>query len=93
MKGLVGFPSLHVVLALLVAWSVRQINFWRWIYLAINAVVVIATPIQGGHHLIDVIAGFPVAALAIIAADHMCRLSARTARARWLESEIIEEFP
>ena len=93
MKGLVGFPSYHVVLALLVAWSVWRIAYWRWPLLVLNAVVVIATPIQGGHHWIDVIAGFPVAVLVAVAADHVCRISARTARARWLESDIASEFP
>ena len=82
MKGLVGFPSYHVVLALLVSWSMRRIKFWRWVLLALNIVVVIATPIQGGHHWIDVFAGFPVAALVVLAADYVCRIFARSARAR-----------
>ena len=49
----------------------------RWIVLAVDAVVLIATPIQGGHHVIDVIAGFFVAALAIRATDAAARFARR----------------
>jgi len=31
--------------------------------------VLISTPVQGGHHLVDVLAAFPVAALAIYLAS------------------------
>ncbi len=64
-KGLIGFPSYHGTLALLVAWYARDLKVIRWFAFGINAVVIVATPIQGGHHVIDVLAGFVVAALAI----------------------------
>ena len=64
-KGLIGFPSYHAVLALLVAWHLRDVKFLRWPALALNLAVIAATPIQGGHHLMDVLASFPVAVLAI----------------------------
>jgi hypothetical protein len=64
-KGLIGFPSYHGTLALLVAWYARDLKVIRWFALGLNAVVIAATPIQGGHHVIDVLAGFVVAALAI----------------------------
>jgi len=68
-RGLIAFPSYHGVLALIVtfyAWSVRWL---RWPALLTNAVVLICTPIQGGHHLVDVLASFPVAALSIFIAS------------------------
>lgn len=64
-KGLIGFPSYHAVLALLVVWYAREIPVLRWGALALNTVVLVATPIQGGHHVVDVLAGFAVAAAAI----------------------------
>jgi len=64
-KGLIGFPSYHGTLALLVAWYARDLKVIRWFALGINAVVIAATPIQGGHHLVDVLAGFGGAALAV----------------------------
>ena len=75
-QGLIGFPSYHAVLALLVVWYARPLPVIRWLTLAINAVVLLATPIQGGHHVVDVLAGFAVAALAIWFADSMLRLAA-----------------
>ena len=50
---------------MLVVWYARELPVVRWFALALNAVVLIATPIQGGHHVVDVLAGFGVAALAI----------------------------
>jgi membrane-associated phospholipid phosphatase len=41
--------------------------------LALNIVVLVATPIQGGHHVVDVLAGFAVAAIAVIFADNLTR--------------------
>jgi hypothetical protein len=64
-KGLIGFPSYHAVLALLVVAYTREIAVLRWAALILNLIVLIATPLQGGHHLIDVLAAFPVTALAI----------------------------
>jgi hypothetical protein len=63
-KGLIGFPSYHAVMALLVAWHARELPYLRWGMAALNAVVIVATPIQGGHHVVDVLAGFVVAAAA-----------------------------
>jgi hypothetical protein len=68
-KGLIGFPSYHAVLALLVAWHARKLPFLRWPAILLNGAVLLATPVQGGHHLLDVLAGFPVAALALFIAE------------------------
>lgn len=64
-KGLIGFPSYHAVLAILVMWFARNIRYLRWPALALNIAVLLSTPVQGGHHLIDVLAAFPIAACAI----------------------------
>lgn len=60
-KGLVGFPSFHGALAMLVAWYGRDVPYLRWPVLAVNALVVVATPIQGGHHVVDLAGGLVVA--------------------------------
>jgi hypothetical protein len=69
LRGVVGFPSFHTVQALVLIWYARKLPFLRWIALALNIAVVIATPIHGGHHLIDVFGGIFVALAAIAAAD------------------------
>lgn len=72
-KGLIGFPSYHAVLALLVSWYLRDAKFLRWPILALNLGVILATPVQGGHHFIDVFASFPVAAMAIFVTHRMAK--------------------
>ena len=64
-KGLIGFPSYHAAMALLVIWYLRDVKFLRWPVAALNLAVLIATPVQGGHHAVDVLAAFPVAAFSI----------------------------
>jgi hypothetical protein len=71
--SLIGFPSYHGVLALLVIWYARGMPRLFWPLLVINALILISTPIQGGHHLVDVLASFPVAALSIFAAARLAK--------------------
>ncbi len=76
-KGLIGFPSFHAVMALFVAWHARELAIVRWFALGLNAVVLVATPIEGGHHVVDVLAGFAVAVLAVLFANRVIRSAAR----------------
>jgi hypothetical protein len=80
MKGLIGFPSYHAVLALLLIWYFRQLPWLRWLILAINLTVLVATPIEGGHHLVDVLAAVPVTLLSIAFAGWIQALAARGSR-------------
>ena len=61
--SLIGFPSYHCALALILTWYALAIPRLFWPLLVVNAVVLLSTPVQGGHHLMDVLAAFPVAAL------------------------------
>ena len=72
-KGLIGFPSFHAVMAMFVVWYARELSYVRWFALALNIAVLVATPIQGGHHVVDVLAGFGVAAVGVIFADALTR--------------------
>lgn len=76
-KGLVGFPSFHGALAMLVAWYAKDVKALRGPVLALNAVVLIATPIQGGHHVVDLLGGLAVACAAIAATDRISALAPR----------------
>jgi hypothetical protein len=49
-------------------WHARDIRWLRWPALVLNIAVLIATPIQGGHHMMDVLGAIPVAALALFVA-------------------------
>ena len=66
--SLIGFPSYHCILALVVCWSARSLKRLCWPLWVANALVIVSTPIQGGHHLADVLAAFPVAAAVLFIA-------------------------
>ncbi|HKQ46162.1 MAG TPA: phosphatase PAP2 family protein [Rhizomicrobium sp.] len=72
-RGLIGFPSYHGVLALIVAWYGWHLRWLRWPLVLLNAAVIVCTPIQGGHHMVDLLGSFPVAALAIFLATRCAR--------------------
>ena len=67
-RGLIGFPSYHAALAFLVAWYAWPLRLLRWPAIVLNIVVLAATPVQGGHHLVDVLGAVPVTAFALFAA-------------------------
>jgi hypothetical protein len=68
-KGLIGFPSYHAVLALLVMFYGWKIFWLRWPVVVFNLAVLAATPIQGGHHLVDVLGGIAVTVLTLYAVN------------------------
>ncbi len=56
LAGLVTFPSFHTIMALAMTWAVRNtVVFWP--FAAINLVLLIGTPVFGGHYLSDMLAG------------------------------------
>ncbi len=62
-EGIVTFPSYHAALGVVLlaaAWANRWL---RWPFLVLNVLLIAATPIDGGHYFVDVIAGGGVAAL------------------------------
>ncbi|GGH25565.1 hypothetical protein GCM10007036_32780 [Alsobacter metallidurans] len=63
--GILTFPSFHAVLAVLFAWSGWRIPGLRWGFAALNGGMLAATPLHGGHYLVDVLAGGSIAVVAI----------------------------
>ncbi|WP_077374575.1 phosphatase PAP2 family protein [Mesorhizobium prunaredense] len=64
-QPLVTFPSFHSSIGVLVAYSVRWWRFVFWPVVLLEAVMIVSTIPEGGHHLIDLIAGIVVAAVSI----------------------------
>jgi hypothetical protein len=65
--GIITFPSYHAALGVIFGaafWSVPRL---RWPALVLNAVLLAATPIDGGHYFVDVLAGVAVAAISLAA--------------------------
>lgn len=65
--GLVTFPSFHTALGLAVVYAARTIRPLFVVLAMVNAAMIVATLPEGGHHLIDVIAGVIIGILSIIA--------------------------
>jgi hypothetical protein len=67
-QGIVTFPSLHAALALILTVGLWPIPVLRWIGAAINTLMLVSIPVDGGHYFIDVPAGLAIAVLALMAA-------------------------
>lgn len=64
-EGLVTFPSFHTCLAILTTYAFRDNRLLFIVFAVLNAMVIVATLSEGGHHLIDLFGGACVAAFAI----------------------------
>lgn len=73
-EGIITFPSLHAALAVILIAALWPLPAFRWIGLAINTVMLVSIPIDGGHYFIDIFAGLVIAVLSLYAAR---RLTAR----------------
>jgi hypothetical protein len=67
-EGIITFPSVHAALAVLVIAALWPIPALRYVAIAINLLMLVATPIHGSHYFVDVIAGGALAVLSLIAA-------------------------
>jgi hypothetical protein len=74
LKGVVTFPSFHAAMAVLCSWGLWPLRWMRPFNLAVNGAMLVATPIGGGHYLVDVLAGVMVAIGAIFAARYGAKL-------------------
>jgi hypothetical protein len=63
--GIVQFPSFHAAMALILIYTCRGIWFLFPISLLLNMMMIASTPVHGGHHFMDVLAGLAVVPLAI----------------------------
>ena len=66
MQGLISIPSLHTALAVILAYAVRSTRLLGP-FLVLDTLMILSTPITGGHYLVDVVAGAALAALLIFA--------------------------
>jgi hypothetical protein len=55
--GLISFPSYHVALSMIVAWSLRGVRFAFPVGVIFAVGTVASAPIFGGHYFVDLIAG------------------------------------
>ena len=65
--GIVTFPSFHAASAVLYVWALWPAKLFRPLILPANGFMLAATPINGGHYFVDLIAGIVIAVFAIVA--------------------------
>ncbi|MGJ4939193.1 phosphatase PAP2 family protein [Bradyrhizobium sp. HKCCYLS1011] len=87
--GVITFPSFHAASAILYAWALWPWRWFRPFNITINGTMLTATPIGGGHFLVDMLAGIIVAILAIC----LTRIAASTLSFRTKSCEPSEVSP
>lgn len=80
--GLIAFPSFHTASAILFVWAAWPIRWLRGPMLATNLLMLAATPIEGGHYLIDLAGGAVVAVLGILSLRLLAPAGAASNRPR-----------
>jgi PAP2 superfamily len=80
LAGIVTFPSFHAASAALYAWAFWPVRWMRPIAVLANAAMLASTPIDGGHYVIDLIAGIAIAVLAIFATGKLAKMVVRQER-------------
>ncbi|MGO4333043.1 phosphatase PAP2 family protein [Cupriavidus sp. 2TAF22] len=74
-QGLVSMPSFHTVMGLVFIRAMWWSRLARFAVLPFNVVMILSTPSQGGHYLVDVLAGVAVwaATFLLVRALHQAR--------------------
>jgi membrane-associated phospholipid phosphatase len=75
-EGIITFPSLHAALAVILMAAFWPVPIARWVSAVVNSLMLAATPIDGSHYLVDVLAGIAIAVVCLRAAH---KLVSRTA--------------
>ncbi|WP_181700819.1 phosphatase PAP2 family protein [Chthonobacter albigriseus] len=76
-EGLICMPSLHAASAVLLMRAGLVLPVLRWPFVAINALMLFSTVIEGSHYLADVLAGVALAFAAERAARAIAKAAAR----------------
>ena len=79
-EGIVVCPSFHTVLAILFVWAVWPVRVVRWAVAGLDAGMLAATPLSGGHYFVDLVAGGAVTLLSLWAAGWLVDRGHRMSR-------------
>jgi PAP2 superfamily protein len=70
-EGIITFPSLHAALAVILMAALWPVPIARWLGVFVNASMLAATPIDGSHYVVDVLAGVSIAVLCLATARRL----------------------
>jgi hypothetical protein len=79
LHGLVCAPSFHAASAVIYIATALRIGRLRWPVLALNVVMLLATPVEGTHYLTDILSGIIVACVSVRVAPVLIKLATRRA--------------
>lgn len=65
-KGVVGFPSYHALESVIACWYARRSRWLFGSFLVVNVLALVSMPIEGGHHLVDLIGGCVLAVVTLV---------------------------
>ena len=68
-RGLIGFPSYHAVLAFAAIYAARNVKYLASAFWALNLLILPSIFVHGGHHFVDLPAGFAVFLIGVWAAN------------------------
>lgn len=71
LAGLITVPSFHAEACVLYSWAVWALGKVRLPFLMLNAMMMLSTPLIGGHYFTDVLAGILVAGVVIAASGYL----------------------
>lgn len=68
MEGIITFPSYHAGLSVVTLWGfwASGVAWVRWPAILLAASTIVATPVDGGHYLVDILAGGAIAVAALV---------------------------
>lgn len=69
--GLIAFPSFHCIAALLFIWGTWTIRWLRTPMMVVCLALIAATPIFGGHYVMDLVAGAVVMVASVMIAERL----------------------
>jgi hypothetical protein len=78
MQGIITFPSYHAALATVFLWGFFHVPVLRWPGLIVATLTLLATPIDGGHYFVDVVAGSAIAVASLRVAHRLVTFDARS---------------
>jgi membrane-associated phospholipid phosphatase len=76
-EGIITFPSFHAALGIIFMVGLWPVPVLRWVGAVVNVLMIIATPVDGGHYFIDVFAGIAIAVLCLAVARRIVRAAQR----------------
>jgi hypothetical protein len=91
--GLTAFPSFHCVAALLFIWATWKVRLIRIPMLTANLLMLVATPITGGHYVVDLAAGAVVMLAAVTITERLYAWMLGIRRTAIWQSDTVVDVP